>query len=152
MRLSLFGILLVCTGCVSIPKTEQELRNNHYQIVEKCIDAPLAEAYEVIASNTARCHGGADSLIMPAGGVFIPVTAKNQIAGTISKDQANAKVTVEHINPVNSGFLQLIELYKTDACPTNIKVYLLNDSKKWETATKSVFQWVQGNETNCFEL
>ncbi len=145
-------LTVLVTGCISLPKTEQELKVNNYKIETQCVDIEFVKAYETIAMNTARCHGGSDGTIVPAAGSYVAVSTEDQITGFISPDKSFAKISVEHINPVAGGFLQLIELEKTDSCPTNVSVYLLNDSIKWQTATDSVFKWLEGDKKSCFEL
>ncbi len=149
VTLALASILM---GCISIPKTEQELRTNHFKIESKCTDILLEKVYEIIVANTARCHGGSDGAIVPAAGGFMALSTEDKVEGVISKDKTFAKVSLEHINPVAGGFLQLIELKQTESCPTNVEVYLVNDTKKWKTATESVFKWLQGDKESCFDL
>ena len=151
-KLSLIFLISLLAGCISLPKSEQDLKTNHYKIESKCVQTELFKAYDIIAQNTARCHGGADGSIVPAAGGYMAISTEDRIEGYISNDKAFAKVSVEHINPVAGGFLQLIELQKTESCPANIKVYLLNDSTKWKTATESVFKWLEGDKISCFEL
>ncbi|PAJ70635.1 hypothetical protein CJF42_26025 [Pseudoalteromonas sp. NBT06-2] len=151
-KLSFVVLFALLAGCVSLPKSEQELRTNHYKIESKCAQTDLFEVYEIITKNTARCHGGSEGTIVPAAGSYMALSSEDRIEGLISKDRTSAKISVEHINPVAGGFLQLIELQKTESCPTNIKVYLLNDSTKWKTATESVFKWLEGDKDSCFDL
>ncbi|QDP00695.1 hypothetical protein [Thalassotalea sp. PS06] len=147
------GILVILlVGCISLPKSEKELKTNHYQIVARCVENDLSETYQAIAKHTARCHGGSEGTIVPASGGYMALSTEDRIEGFISKDQTYAKVSVEHINPVAGGFLQLIEIESTEACPTYIKVYQLNDSTKWETATESVFKWINGDSDSCFDM
>lgn len=150
--LSIALLTILVTGCISLPKTEQELKTNNYKVESQCVDIEFVKAYETIAINTARCHGSSDGAIVPAAGSYLSISTEDQITGFITSDKSFAKISVEHINPVAGGFLQLIELEKTDSCPTYVSVYLLNDSTKWQTATDSVFKWLKGNKESCFEL
>ncbi|MEC4091753.1 hypothetical protein [Pseudoalteromonas rubra] len=149
--------LFFCSGCASpyIPKTEKELRENPYQIMEVCSQLPLKKAFNIIFVNTIRCHAGQeeDGILMPAGGVFLPITTSSEtnVYHEISDDLADAKVSIEFKSSTNGGFLQLIEIRKTGACPASISIYKLNEYKKWKTASEAVFKWLEGDTETCFE-
>ncbi len=99
--MKILGIALLTvlvTGCISLPKTEQELKVNNYKVETQCVDIEFVKAYETIAMNTARCHGGSDGSIVPAAGSYVAVSTEDQITGFISPNKSFAKISVEHIN------------------------------------------------------
>ena len=141
-----------CVSCVSIPDTEEELRANAYEVKSECSPINFEETYLVIARNTARCHAqDSDSMVLAAG-VFIPLTTQDIVKGEVIEPSVRAKVTVEYVNPVEGGFLQAIDINATDECPAYVQVFVLNDTKKWQTSTESVFEWLEGDTVSCFEL
>lgn len=143
--------VLVLAGCFSIPATEDALREDAYQVDEGCSQLPLKTAYEIIASNTVRCLAGPVGASMLVGPTFVSVTPENKVHGRMSDEKGYAEVSLEHVNPVVGGFLQLIEIQETDACPSFISIYRLNDAKKWRTAAESVFMWLDGDTDSCYE-
>ena len=151
----IFAVLLgsaFYVSCVSIPDTEEDLRANAYEVKSECSPISFEETYLVIARNTARCHAQDIGTIVPAAGVFIPLTTQDIVKGEVIEPSVKAKITVEYINPVEGGFLQAIDIDATAECPAHVQVFVLNDTTKWQTSTESVFKWLEGDTVSCFEL
>lgn len=142
---------LALSGCFSIPASEDILREEAYRVEQGCSQLPLKVAYETIASNTVRCLAGPVDGGMLVGSTFVSVTAENKVHGRISSDSSHAEISLEHVNPVVGGFLQLVEIEETDTCPSLVSVYRLTDAKKWRTAAESVFLWLEGDAESCYE-
>jgi hypothetical protein len=140
------------SACVSIPDTEEELRANPHKIDIECSPLSFDETYILLAQNTTRCHANNDQAIVPAAGIFIPLSTQDVVKGQIIEDDKYAKITVEYLNPVEGGFLQVIDIKATQQCPAQVSVYVLNDTKKWQTSSQSVFKWLGGDTTSCFEM
>jgi hypothetical protein len=145
-------IILMLSGCVSIPDTEEQLRANPYKVETWCSPLSFVDTYTLIAKHTTRCHAQNDDAIIPVAGAFIPLSTQDIVLGQVIETNKAAKVTVEYLNPVEGGFLQAIDILATESCPALVSVYVLNDTTKWETATQSVAKWLEGDSQSCFEL
>ncbi|GGF53772.1 hypothetical protein [Alteromonas lipolytica] len=145
-------LALGCVGCFSIPDTEEELRSNAYKIDQYCSPLSFADTYSVVARNTARCHAQNEDALVPAAGLFIPLSTQDIVKGEITSPNQIAKILVEYKNPVEGGFLQAIDIMATESCPAEVSVYVLNDTKKWLSASASVLKWLNGDSESCFAL
>ncbi|NVK57908.1 MAG: hypothetical protein HWE26_20095 [Alteromonadaceae bacterium] len=145
-------MVLFCVGCVTIPDTEDELKTNAYKVDKYCSPLSFTSTYEVVAKNTARCHAQNDDALVPAAGVFIPLSTQDIVKGEITVPNQMAKVLVEYKNPVEGGFLQAIDIEATKSCAAEVSVFVLNDTKKWQTASESIPKWLNGDTESCFEL
>ena len=149
LRTLILCFTILFTGCASFPKTPSEFKASAAGAHTFTVDSPLQSAYELVATQTARCHQanlstqflGRASFILPTG----TVTVQGQNSGN------SASIQVKYSDPLTGGLLQLIELSPVDATKTTISVYKINNSTRWSTAAENVETWFKGG-TSCYQM
>ena len=143
---------VILSACFSFPKTADDFRRDRAGALEFAVNLPLDESYNLIASNTIRCHEGTTSQMSMIGSSFIVFpTGGTRVKGDIDEDATRASIEVRFSNVTARGVLQVIDLEALEESRTRIIVHRLNDSVKWTSATQYVRDWFDGS-TTCYDM
>ena len=147
-------LLLAATSvsaCASFPKTASDFKASSAGAHTFTANASLQEAYELVATQTAKCHqANLNTLLIDGQSNFILPTGKVTVEG--QRNANNASIQIKYSDPLTGGLLQLIEFSPADtAGKTVVTVYKINNTTKWSTAATNVETWFSGGSA-CYQM
>lgn len=151
IRLINLSLSLLVAGCAGpgAATTPRDLRQSATHVYEFNLDAPLIEAYDVVAKNTIRCHQE-HAEVPRLVRIIDPTFIVFRVNAPLSPNGKSAAIELYYRSRLSYGIIQLVDLASDESGGTSITVRWIDDGKRWQTAAESVEYWFSDND-NCWK-
>ncbi|WP_406666744.1 hypothetical protein [Gallaecimonas sp. GXIMD1310] len=151
MRISIFILPFLISGCTGLASSVDDLHANSYKPLEYKSERSPVETYEYLKDKMTNCYEyhGSLTTAVPVSGIFITNSVKSGtfVEGRMLSNDSYEISLSQEVGAQPRGYMEVVDIRKSKSY-TSVTVYPLN--RFWVRHAERIETWLAGGEiTDC---